>query len=431
MGLQVAEKARPIFKTGHRFYGLHGGRGSTKSHAFATKGIVRMLERKFRLLCCREVQRSIADSVHQLLVNKIVEGGVRDHFEITESYIRGPNESVALFRGLQNHTAASVKSMEDLDAAWIEEAQTVSSKSLDLLIPTIRAEGSEIWAGWNPGDQRDPIEFLRGYGPLPLGVQPSGVPPDSALVIELNWRDNPWFPEVLRKDMLRDYARDPDKAAWIWGGEWMHASEARIFRNYRVEDLGEPEGVVWFYGVDWGFSVDPLAGNRLCFPDAQTIYITHEVNEVGCSMERQPPTLLAGLPGLDRWPSSADSARPDIIDYARRHGIPRLRPATKGPGSVEDGITFLQSFDIVLHPRCTATLNEFNRYSYKRDKQTEEILPVVEDAWNHNIDAIRYAVERAHRKGKLIPGIVKTEKKQPDYGFRPFDEGGDDSWKVA
>lgn len=416
MGLQVAEKARPIFDRGYRFYGLHGGRGSSKSHAFATKGIVRMLEGPFRLLCCREVQRSIADSVHQLLCNKIAEGGVSDYFEITESYIRGPNGSVALFRGLQNHTVASVKSLEDIDAAWIEEAQTISQRSLDLLIPTVRGEGSEIWAGWNPEHEAAPIEFLRR----------DRIP--EALVIEINWRDNPWFPDVLRRDMLRDYARDPDKAAWIWGGEYQKASEARIFRNYRVEDMGEPEGVVWFYGADWGFSVDPLAGVRCCFPDERTLYISHEVHEVGVPTEKVPGALRA-LPDIARWPSTGDSARPDTIDYVRRHGIPRLSPAIKGQGSIEDGITFLQGLDIVLHPRCTATLNEFNRYSYKRDRQTEEILPVVEDAWNHCIDALRYALERAHRKGKLVPGIVKRPKASADYGMNdPEDEG---SWKTA
>jgi phage terminase large subunit len=126
---------------------------------------------------------------------------------------------------------------------------------------------------------------------------------------------------------------------------------------------------------------------------------------------------------------TADSARPDSIDFCRRHGIPRMGPAIKGQGSVEDGITFLQGLDIVLHPRCTATLNEFNRYSYKRDKQTEEILPVVEDAWNHAIDALRYGAERAHRKGKLVPGIVKTVRKPSDYGLT--DEPDETSWKVA
>lgn len=150
---------------------------------------------------------------------------------------------------------------------------------------------------------------------------------------------------------------------------------------------------------------------------------------MGVPTERVPQSLLAGLPGLDKWPSAADSARPDTIDYCRRHGIQRLRPAIKGPGSVEDGITFLQSFDIVIHPRCTATLNEFNRYAYKRDPKTEEILPVVEDAWNHNIDALRYGAERAHRKGKLIPGIVREAKRQSDYGLD--DDRDTDSWRAA
>ena len=199
----------------------------------------------------RTLTRSNAPSltlVDRLLCNKIEQGGLRDYFEITESYIRGPNESLALFRGLQNHTVASVKSLEDLDAAWIEEAQTISQKSLDLLIPTIRAEGSEIWAGWNPENETDPIEFLRHD------------PPPEALVIELNWGDNLWFPDVLKTDMLRDYARDPDKAAWIWGGQYMQASEARVFRNYRSGVVAIPDNVVWFYGVDWGFSVRAAPG---------------------------------------------------------------------------------------------------------------------------------------------------------------------------
>lgn len=402
-----------------RFKGAWGGRGSGKSHFFAGQTVVDLLQGK-NVLCVREVQNSIADSVKRLIEGKIAEFGVEGLFRITEREITCvPTGAVTIFRGMQNHTAASVKSLEGFDVAWWEEAQTASARSLDLLIPTIRTEGSELRFSWNPEDEKDPVDRLLRQ-----------EPPDGAIVVQANWSDNPYFPAELRSDMERDKVRDPDKAAWIWEGAYRTASEARIFRNYRTADLGEPEGVVWFYGVDWGFSVDPLAGVRCCFVDDQTLYVSHDVNEVGCSMEMQPKRLLEGLPDLARWPASADSARPDIIDFARRHGIPRLKPAIKGPGSVEDGITFLQGFDIVLHPRCAATLNEFNRYSYKRDKQTEEILPVVEDAWNHNIDALRYAVERAHRKGKLIPGIVKPKRQPRDYGLRDEDEG-EDSWKVA
>jgi phage terminase large subunit len=414
--LQVPEKARPVFDRGYRFYGLHGGRGSTKSHVFATKGIIRMMQQRFRLLCVREVQRSIADSVHQLLCNKIEEAGLRPYFDITDAYIRGPNESVAIFRGMQAHTAASVKSMEDLDAAWVEEGQTLSQKSLDLLIPTIRAPGSEVWASWNPEDESDPIEFLRQ--PMP-----------EALVIEMNWRDNPWFPDVLRQDMLRDRERDPEKADWIWEGRYRGASEARIFRNYRVGEVEVPDNVVWFYGVDWGFSVDPLAGVRFCFPSDRTLYITHEAYRVGVPTEDVPAYLLECLPDLAKWPSIADSARPESIDYCRRHGIPRMKPAIKGKGSIEDGITFLQGQDIVIHPRCVNVKREFDRYSYKRDRQTEEILPVVEDAWNHGIDCLRMASERLHRKGKLTAEGEKLVRVVRDYGHN--DPEDFDSWKVA
>lgn len=414
--LQVPEKAKAVFDRGYRFYGLHGGRGSAKSHIFATKGVVRMLERKFRLLCLREVQRSIADSVHQLLCNKINDAGLRSHFEITEQYIRGPNESVALFRGMQNHTAASIKSMEDIDAAWLEEGQTFSQKSLDLLIPTIRTEGSEIWAGWNPEDESDPIEFIRS------------LKPHDALVIEMNWRDNPWFPEVLRSDMERDRERDPDKYQWIWEGKYKRASEARIFRNYREGDVVPPDNVRWLFGADWGFSVDALAAVRFCI-FGNTLFVSDEIYEVGVPMERIP-VELAKLPDATKWPMEADSARPEVIDYVKRHGFPRIRPAIKGPGSVEDGIIFLQGLDIVVSPRCPNILNEFNRYAYKTDKQTGEILPLIEDKWNHGIDAIRYGCRYMHRRGRMIMQPSPEPKRgADDYGFgRDEDASG---WKVA
>jgi phage terminase large subunit len=414
--LQVPEKAKPVFDRGWRFYGLHGGRGSSKSHVFATKAIIRMIEGRFRLLCVREVQRSIADSVHQLLCNKIEESGLRAQFEITDAYIRGPNGSVAIFRGMQSHTAASVKSMEDLDAAWIEEGQTLSQKSIDLLIPTIRAPGSEIWASWNPEAENDPIEFLRGH-------------PD-ALVIEMNWRDNPWFPDVLRKDMLRDQKRDPGKAAWVWEGQWRGATEARVFRNYRVGDVAVPRNAVWFYGVDWGFSVDPLAAVRFCFPDKDTLYVSDEAFQIGVPQERTALYLLDHMPEIAKWPVTADNARPEMVDFCRRNGLPRMRPAIKGKGSVEDGLSFLQGYDIVISPRCPNMKREFDSYAYKRDRQTEEILPVLEDANNHGIDAMRYASERLHRKGRQLPDAPKPVIRQSD-DYAHSSVSAPDGWRTA
>jgi phage terminase large subunit len=283
----------------------------------------------------------------------------------------------------------------------------------------------------------------------------------------MNWRDNPWFPDVLRQDMLRDRERDPEKADWIWEGRYRGASEARIFRNYRVGEVDVPDNVVWFYGVDWGFSVDPLAGVRFCFPDEQTLHITHEVYEVGVPGEMQSAFIMGvdawahidengrhdanaarardrrdkavqrfpkaatwnGLPGVADWPAIADSANPQSIDFCRRHGLPKMKPAIKGQGSVEDGIKFLQSYDIVIHPRCPNTKREFDRYSYKRDRQTEEILPVAEDAWNHLWDCLRMASERLHRKGKLTAEGEKLVRVVRDYGHN--DPEDYDSWRVV
>jgi phage terminase large subunit len=399
---------------------VHGGRGSGKSHFFAELLVEDALRNPgLRAVCIREVQKSLEQSVKRLIEDKIGALGLGGLFDVKEAEIRTPGGGLIIFQGMQNHTSESIKSLEGYSRAWVEEAQSLSQRSLDLLRPTIRETGSELWFSYNPKNDTDPVDVLfRG-----------GEPPTGSIVVEANWDDNPWFPTELRAEKDFDYRRDRDKAEHVWGGHYEMASEARIFRNYRSGDLGEPPGVVWFYGVDWGFSVDPLAGVRCCFVDEQTLYISHEVNQVGVPTERVPGVLLAGLPDLVRWPSTGDSARPDTIDYVRRHGVIRLGPAIKGMGSVEDGITFLQGLDIVIHPRCTATLNEFNRYSYKRDKQTEEILPVVEDAWNHNIDALRYALERAHRKGKLVPGIVNKPKWPGDYGLtEPEEDGG---WKTA
>jgi phage terminase large subunit len=402
-----------------RYKVAHGGRGSGKSHFFAEMLVEDALRYPgLRAVCIREVQKSLEQSVKRLIEDKIRALGVGAMFDVKEAEIRTPGGGLIIFQGMQNHTSESIKSLEGYHRAWVEEAQSLSQRSLDLLRPTIREPGSEIWFSYNPKHDTDPVDVLFRGGECPPG----------SIVVEANWNANPWLPEELKGEKDFDYRRDPDKAAHVWGGAYEFASEARIFRNYRQGTVDVPDNVVWFYGVDWGFSVDPLAGVRFCFPKPHILYVSHEVYEVGVPTERVPSALLQ-LPGLDKWPSSADNARPESIDYCRRHGISRMRPSIKGPGSIEDGITFLQGYDIVVDPRCPNVLNEFNRYAYKRDRQTEEILPVVEDAWNHAIDALRYACERLHRKGKLTVEAEKMLRVRRDYG--PAEDEDADSWKVA
>ncbi|MCA0846111.1 PBSX family phage terminase large subunit [Salipiger thiooxidans] len=404
-----------------RYKGLYGGRGSGKSHCFAGLAVLRCAERpSFRLVCVREVQRSIADSVKMLIEDKINSFGLAEFFKITEAEITGLNGSRIIFRGMQNHTAASIKSLEGFDAAWIEEAQTISRKSLELLTPTIRKEGSEIWASWNPENPDDPIdEELRKH------------PPDGAIVKLVNWDDNPWFPEELRSDMERDKKRDPDKYAHVWEGQYRALSEARVFRNWRVDEMSPPDNVVWFYGADWGFAQDETAALRCCIPNAQTLYIDAEVYQLGVPTDALPG-LLNGLPEARRWPMRGDNARPETIDYLRRHGFPKLRAAKKGKGSIEDGVTFLQGMDIVIHPGCVNLIREMRSYAYKTDPRTEEILPVIEDKNNHAIDALRYAVEGLHRRGKLLKPSEREDANQRrrDYGYSEDEDEGE-TWKIA
>ncbi len=409
-----------------RYKGLHGGRGSGKSHCFASLAVLRMAsEPGFRIACIREVQNSIKDSVKLLIEDKIEAYGLGGFFKVTDAEIEGRNGSRAVFKGMQNHTAAAIKSLEGFDVAWIEEAQTISLRSLELLTPTIRKPRSEIWASWNPDSETDPIDVL---------LRRHIVQSDDALVREVNFDANPWFPPELRADMERDKARDPDKYHHVWLGGYRQASEARIFRNWRVAEMDPPERAVWFYGVDFGFAVDPTAAVRCCLVEPRTLYVDREAYEVGVPTEALP-ALLHQVTGIEQWPSRGDSARPETIDYLRRHGIPKMRPAVKGKGSVEDGITFLQGLDIVVSPRCPNLQRELRMYAYKTDKQTGEILPIPEDANNHLIDALRYAVERLHRKGKLVPVAVDEEARnrlpRPVDGYSRPPETDEDSWKVV
>lgn len=417
--LELPEVFAPLIERA-RYKGAYGGRGSGKSHFFGAMAVVNMASQPgFRIVCVREIQNSIKDSVKQLIEDKIKALGLQSFFTITDQEIRGQNGSLAIFRGLQNHTAASIKSLEGFDVAWVEEAQTISQASLDLLTPTIRKPNSELWFSWNPGTETDPVDKLL-----------RAEPPPGAIVIKANWSDNPFFPEALLADLENDRDRHPDKFLHIWEGAYQTLSEARIFRNWRIGEVTPPERVIWYPGIDFGFSQDPTAALRAALIGDRLLYVDHEAWEVGTATEAMP-ALLHKIPGINLWPSRADSARPETIDYLRRNGFPKIRGATKGKGSVEDGIMFLQGLDIVVHPRCANLARELGSYAYKIDKRTGGILPEVEDANNHLIDALRYAVEGLHRKGRLVPisATLDDNRLKPprDYrGTQDFEE----SWRV-
>lgn len=202
-----------------RYKGVHGGRGSGKSHFFAERLIVDSIKRPgLRSVCIREVQKTLAQSAKLLLEDKITKLGVAAQFDITRDEIRTPGGGLIIFQGMQDHTAESIKSLEGFDRAWIEEAQTLSTRSLTLLRPTIRAEGSEIWASWNPRRKTDAIdEFLRGQEP------------QGSIVLQANWKDNPWFPATLDAERRIDLGTYPDRYDHIWEGGYATALEGAYF----------------------------------------------------------------------------------------------------------------------------------------------------------------------------------------------------------
>jgi phage terminase large subunit len=383
--------AEPLLVDKARYRGAYGGRSSGKSWFFAGS----MIEKHFidppkHSVCIREIQKDLRHSAKRLLEIQIEAMCLGHCFNPLKSEIKTPDNGLIIFQGMQNHTAESIKSLEGFDIAWIEEAHNLSQSSLDLLRPTLRKDDSEIWASWNPRFEDDPIDaFLRSENP----------PPDS-VVVRANYRDNPWLPDSMRKELEYDQKRDPDKYAHIWLGDYQKHSEARVFRNWRKEDFDTPSDAIFRYGADWGFSIDPTVLVR-CFVKGRNLFVDYEAYEVGCEII-DTPDLFRTVPGSDRWPIISDSARPETISHMKKHGFPKIYGAIKGAGSLEDGVEFLKTYDIIVHTRCPHVADEVSLYSYKIDKQTEKVLPILDDKHNHVIDALRYALEGERRLQKKV-----------------------------
>ena len=372
-----------------RYKGAWGGRGSGKSHFFAELAIEESIRRKVDIVCLREVQKSLKFSVKKLMESKISAMNAGAYFEVQNEQIKSKAGGVIIYQGMQDHTSDSIKSLEGFGIAWFEEAQSASQRSLDLLRPTIRAPGSELWFSWNPSQATDPIDaLLRG----------ESLPPGS-VVVKANYRDNPWLPIELTTELEYDQKRDPDKFAHIWLGEYQRNSEARVFRNWVIEEFDRPAGTVHRLGADWGFSVDPSVLVR-CDIDNNRLYVDYEAYMVGCEIVNLP-TLFMSVPEAEKWPIIADSARPETISHMQRNGFPRIQAAIKGAKSLEEGVEFLKSFDIVVHPRCKHLIDELTLYSYKTDPLTGLVLPILADKDNHLIDALRYACEGARRASRV------------------------------
>lgn len=432
--IDTPEAFVPALSEDDRYIGLYGGRGSGKSHFFGERLVdLAAFEPGLRAVCIRETQVSLKRSSKQLIEDKIKALGLSSYFRVMDTEIRTISGGHIIFQGMQDHTNISIKSLEGYDIFWVEEAANLSSRSLGLLRPTVRRTPGrripQLWASWNPVSKDDPIDVLfRGDDPTNL--------PGGGVCCEVNYDDNPWFDDSgLREEMEYDKARDYDKYLHVWMGGYGNNSEARVFKHVRQMEFDTPANAEFFYGGDFGFAIDPTVLSRLFIgdlydtglfypngkpiqtavynPNGKTLFIDYEAYRVGCDTDHTPALFAGdcpytkedprwwpnphgdrGIPGALKWPITCDSSNPQMISYLVRHGF-RAQPAIKGPGSVEEGVNFLQSYDIVIHPRCVHSYDEFTTYSYQVDNTVEppRVLPKLVDKKNHVIDSDRYALE--------------------------------------
>lgn len=216
--IPTARVFRPLLEPA-RYKGAYGGRGSGKSHFFAELSVEEHVASPgLRTVCVREVLKSLKQSAKLLIEDKIQALGVGHLFDVQKDKIIAPGDGLIIFEGMQDHNAESIKSLEGFDRCWVEEAQSLSERSLSMLRPTIRKEGSELWFSWNPRRKQDAVDqFLRGS------------PVDGAVLVKANWRDNPWFPAVLEKERLTDLERYPERYDHIWEGDYAKAFEGAYF----------------------------------------------------------------------------------------------------------------------------------------------------------------------------------------------------------
>ncbi|MEQ5201626.1 PBSX family phage terminase large subunit [Providencia rettgeri] len=403
--IEIPPKLIPAFEGNYRYRCSHGGRGSAKTRTFALMTAIRgymaaMNGQSGVILCAREYMNSLEESSMEEVKQAIRSvPWLNDFYELGEKYIRTKCRSVSyVFAGLR-HNLDSIKSKARILIAWVDEAESVSEIAWTKLAPTVREAGSEIWVTWNP--ERDGSATDKRF---------RKNPPDNAVVVEMNYDDNPWFPSVLEDERLNDRARlDEATYAWIWEGAYLENSDKQVLANKYVvqsfpDDLWQKADRLLF-GADFGFAKDPNTLLRQ-FILNDCLYIEYEAYGVGVELDHMPE-FYGKIPEARKWPIKADSARPETISYLKRQGF-NISAAKKWQGSVEDGITHLRGFkQIIIHPRCKETAKEARLYSYKTDRITGEVLPVILDANNHCWDAVRYGLDGYITQKSVVGMLVR------------------------
>jgi len=380
-----------------RYKVLHGGRGGGKSWSVAGVLLVMGAQKCLRILCAREIQKSIKQSVHQLLKDEITRLQLHAFYEVLDNEIRGINGTQFFFTGLQTHTVDTIKSFEGCDIVWVEEAHSVSKKSWDVLIPTIRKEGSEIWITMNPDMETD--ETYQRF---------IATPSPDTWVVAINWRDNPWFPRVLNEERLKaKRTMLKDDYAWIWEGRPRRVAAGAIYRHEmeqlyfdeRARDVPYdpllPVHTVWDLG--WNDSMTITMVQR----GPQDVRVINYIEDSHRTLEWYV-TKLEKLPyrwGTDYLPhdgkvkdfKTGQSTQEILEGLGRKHVEAQLRAS-----DVEEGIKEVRMIFPRLYidaRKCARFLECLKRYQRRIHTVTNEPMEPLHDEFSHGADNLRYLAE--------------------------------------
>ena len=409
--VQIIPKLIPIFSVP---YGdadvrlLKGGRGSGKTKTCAKMACVQavmfgVMGMSGAILCGREFMNSLDDSTLAEIKDAISSEPdlLAPWFDVGEKYVRTkglPGRVDFVFVGLR-HNIDSLKSKANILLTWIDEAENVSEAAYRKLMPTIARFGGEVWLSYNPESPESAthLRFVKN-------------PTDRTLICTVNWNDNPWHNDRMERERLNDLRDRPDLYHHIWEGEFLTMTEAQVFAGkYRSDAMEPPPNATPYFGLDFGFSTDPASCVRV-YKIGRVLLWRKEFYSRGVLINHLGGKIRDGVgDDVARYDVIADSARPDDIAYLAQplnvsggsFQLPRIKGAVKGKGSVEAGVEFIKSHQNVIHTDCPNVLREFKLYSYKVDKQSDQVLPVLVDSQNHAIDSGRYALEPVLRNNKF------------------------------
>lgn len=388
----------PLLQEGPRYKVLHGGRGGGKSHQVVVALLVRGMRSPLRVLCCREIQLSIKQSVYQLLLDKIEALGLSWFYASTATEIRGQNGTVFTFRGLSHETADSIKSFEGVDICWIEEAHTITRESWRLLVPTIRKTGSEIWLTFNPRFETDVVyhEFVARVHPR-AWVQQVGI------------QDNPWASETLLQECADDWERDPTMAAHVWGGQIAPSLEGAIYTK-ELQALRVRGGVmpiphdpvastVAAFDLGMGDSTAVLVGQHagmerrlLRSYEASGESLPHyidwikscgwRIDRIALPHDGEHRSLQTGVSTRSRLQDAFPTA--EIVTVGR-DDEGRVLGIEEQISAVKDRFP-----SVWIDPKCESVLESLKRYERRYDKMRGMYCDPLHNRWSHTADAFRY-----------------------------------------